>query len=71
MPLMFGSGGGNSNNVSLGMGGGIFQFNSKRVIVDGTITASGLQGDGSRGGGSGGSMVFTVDEMEGHGVVQV
>lgn len=69
-PVNFGSG---VSHGTHGVGGGILNITVEtRMIVDGTISVNGnSHSDSSYGGGSGGSIWITTDEMEGHGVIQV
>lgn len=68
---MYGSGGGSASNNS-GAGGGVMRFMvDDTMIVDGTVTANGRDGSTNVGGGSGGSIHLTVNQLEGHGSIQV
>jgi hypothetical protein len=64
-------GGGNTNTVIGGTGGGAINLNVPGVLqVYGTISASGGAGNSpSAGGGSGGSILLTVGTLAGSGVI--
>lgn len=58
-----------------GIGGGSLRIHSRRIIVDGRISANGQDAPigGTRsgsGGGSGGSIWITCDELDGYGSIQ-
>ena len=58
-----------------GIGGGVLQIYSRRTIVDGRISVNGQDSPtgGQRsgcGGGSGGSIWITCDELDGYGSIQ-
>ena len=68
-----------SNQVTIGgmggIGGGSLRIHSKRTIIDGRISANGQNAPtgGQRsgcGGGSGGSIWITCDELDGYGSIQ-
>ena len=71
-PMHLGSGGGNGVGIG-GSGGGYLVWKvSKRLELNGLLTASGEDGHGSNaGGGSGGSMLIETTNMTGHGNISV
>ena len=64
-----GSGGG---GVLGGAGGGILKLScSKTLVLNGQISANGLDGNNTGGGGSGGSISITTTELIGSGIMSV
>lgn len=70
-PNITGSGGGNGLSGSGGFGGGFLRVKVVRTLqVDGEIRADGQAGNGSQcGGGSGGSIWITAENIIGNGVI--
>ncbi|XP_077861760.1 LOW QUALITY PROTEIN: uncharacterized protein LOC100369350 [Saccoglossus kowalevskii] len=59
-----GSGGGSSIGGVGGTGGGILSIEADKCRLDGIISAAGLSGTGSAGGGSGGTLYFILNETQ-------
>lgn len=71
-PQERGSVGGDNNVDSGGQGGGIVRLIvAGDLLVDGDVKADATAGDNLAGGGSGGSIYLTVNELLGHGALSV
>ena len=71
-PWHLGSGGGNGRGIGGSGGGYLVWLVSKRLELNGLLTANGQNGRGQdAGGGSGGSMLIETTNMTGHGEISV
>lgn len=70
-PNNTGSGGGNGSSGAGGFGGGLLHMKILKILqVDGEIRADGEPGKGAQsGGGSGGSILITAEDIIGNGVI--
>ena len=73
IPLVFGSGGGNAALNTGGSGGGILVWHTGELLqLNGRLSSSGADGQGTNaGGGSGGSIFITSTNISGHGIIAV
>ena len=71
-PRDFGSGGGNGGGTGGSGGGYLILKVSKKIELNGLLTANGENGRGQNaGGGSGGSVLIETTNMTGHGEISV
>ena len=71
-PTQWGSGGGHGSGNGGAGGGHLYWVISRRLQVNGLISAKGLDGTGvNAGGGSGGSIYIKTTNMTGHGAINV
>ncbi len=64
-PNELGSGGGNGN----ASGGGLIRLKARDLLVDGTISANGVNGGSGAAGGSGGGIFIEVGRISGSGII--